>query len=257
MSEAGGFEIFTPGEGATGAPEALSEEAKQRFAAAAAAMQQLRREEKRAKKKDDQVARTIIQFLQDPAHTHFFVLISQLVARNCPSIFILGILSLIHEDCLKAVEEYFGEHAERGAHETVEETLSLLEGTPLREGTNRKLIDWITRLQMILSHDAEQILGALLLDPSTFLRSSPLRQDSERQAGASEGQASSGQVHLDGSVLQLTVFTLQRFFLLEEKKDLPYDALQPLTASILQTVFEPFMGRVRNTALNVGQNEDS
>ncbi|MEK7137642.1 MAG: hypothetical protein AAB853_05150, partial [Patescibacteria group bacterium] len=206
MSEAGGFEIFTPGEGAKGAPESLSEEAKRRFAAAAAAMQQLRREEKQARKKDDQVARTIIQFLQDPAHTHFFVLISQLVARNCPSIFILGILSLIHADCLKAVEEYFGEHAERGAHETVEETLSLVEGTALRDGTNRQLIDWITRLQMILAHDAERILESLLLP-------------------AEEGKGS----HLDGSILQLTVFTLQRFFLLEEKKDLPYDALQPLT----------------------------
>lgn len=250
MSEAGGFEIFTPGEGATGAPEALSEEAKQRFAAAAAAMQQLRREEKRARKKDDQVARTIIQFLQDPAHTHFFVLISQLVARNCPSIFILGILSLIHKDCLKAVEEYFGEHAERGAHETVEETISLLEGTPLREGTNRKLIDWITRLQMILSHDAERILESLLLPPTESVRLSP-----SSELGLNSDEAPQESQHLDGSVLQLTVFTLQRFFLLEEKKDLPYDALQPLTASILQTVFEPFMGRVKARIPETGKED--
>lgn len=226
MSELGGVDIFTPGEGEGKPLEALSEEAKQRFAAAAAAMQQLRRDERRAKKKDDQVARTIIQFLHDPAHTRFFVLISQLVARNCPSIFILGILSLIHEDCLKMVEEYFAEEHERGAHETVSESMTLIEGRHLDEGTQSELVDWITRLQMILTHDAERILESLLIDDR----------------------------HLDGAVLQLTVFVLEEFFA-KKGKDLPYEAAQPLTASILQTVFEPFMGAVKKKALEAGKEE--
>lgn len=226
MSEPGGLDIFTPGEGEGKPLETLSEEAKQRFAASAAAMQQLRREERRAKKKDDQVARTIIQFLHDPAHTRFFVLISQLVARNCPSIFILGILSLIHEECLKMVEEYFAEHQEPGAHETVDESIALIEGRHLDLGTQSELVDWITRLQMILAHDAGRILQSLMLDEK----------------------------HLDGAVLQLTIFVLEEFFA-KTGKDLPYEAAQPLTASILQTVFEPFMGAVRKKALKEGTED--
>lgn len=97
MSEFGGPDILGPSEGGSSAPEQLSEQAKQRFAAAAAAMQQIQREEKRSKKRDDQVAKAIVQFLGQDEHTHLFLLISRLVARDCPSIFILTILSLIHD----------------------------------------------------------------------------------------------------------------------------------------------------------------
>ena len=230
MTEFGGAEIFTPEEGAGKAAEGLSEAAKQRFAAAAKAMKQLKREEKQAKKKDDQLARTIIQFLQDPAHQRFFVLISKLVARNCPSIFILGILSLINEECLKAVQEYFAEFQEPDAHETVDTTMALIagkEGKELEERTNRQLIDWITRLQMILAHDPERILKSLMLDEK----------------------------HIDGSVLQLAIFVLEEFFV-KEGKELPYKKAQPLTASILQTVFEPFLKAVKKKALKDGETEN-
>lgn len=225
------FELFAPTEGEGKPLEGLSGEAKQRFAAAARAMQEERKREKRAKKKDDQVARTIIQFLNDPstgsgqaATTHFFILISRLVARDCPSIFILGILSLIHEGCLNAVREYFAEYQEQDARATVDESMALIEGAEgreLEERTNRQLIDWITRLQMILTHEAERILASLLL--------------SDR--------------HIDGSVLQLTVFVLQEFFRTEERKELPYEKAQPLTASILQTILEPFLGQVKKRTL--------
>src|SRR3989338_8797691 len=99
-------EGWNPDEGLTGVSEALSEEAKQRFAAAAAAMQHIKKEEKKSKKRDDQVAQVIIQFLGEERHARLFVLISRLVARDCPSIFILAILSLTHEKSLQTVEEY-------------------------------------------------------------------------------------------------------------------------------------------------------
>ncbi len=224
MSEFGGFESYTPSEGQAAGLEGLSEEAKQRFAAAAKAMQQLRREERQAKKKDDQVARTIIQFLQDPAHTRFFILISKLVGRNCPSIFILGLLSLIHDECLAMVREYFSEHEERDAPETVDESTALIHGRQLDQGTHHQLVDWITRLQMILAHDPERILHSLMLDEK----------------------------RIDGSVLQLAIFVLEEFFQ-KEGRELPYEKAQPLTASILQTVFEPFMGAVKKEKI---ENED-
>jgi len=226
MSEFGGFESFTPGEGQGAGLEGLSEEAKQRFAAAAQAMQQLRREEKQAKKKDDQVARTIIQFLNDPAHTRFFILISALVGRNCPSIFILGLLSLVNEECLKVVKEYFSEQEEPDAPETVDESIALIQGKELDQGTHHQLVDWITRLQMILAHDPERILRSLLVDEE----------------------------RIDGAVLQLAVFVLEEFF--EKRgKALAYEKAQPLTASILQTVFEPFMGAVEKKEIESREEE--
>lgn len=221
MSDFGDFELGPPQEGGEAATEGLSEEAKQRFAAAAAAMQQLRRDEKRAKKKDDQVAKTILQFLNDDQYAHLFKLIARLVARNCPSIFVLAILSLINEGCLKAVKEYFEEHQEKGAEQTVDESMQLIDGKDLHEHTNRELVEWITRLQMVLSHEAEAILDSLLVDEK----------------------------HLDGAVLQLTIFVLQEFFKTREKRDLLCEKAQPLTASILQVVFEPFLHHAHKKSL--------
>jgi hypothetical protein len=229
MSESGDFELGPPQEEGEAAREGLSEEAKQRFAAAARAMKELRKQEKRAKKKDDQVARTIIQFLNDDRYAHLFILISKLVSRNCPSIFILGILSLINEDCEKAVEEYFKEHEEPDPHTTVDESVALIEGSKLQDETNRKLIDWITTLQMILTHDAERILSSLLVDEK----------------------------HIDGSVLQLTIFVLQEFFATQEKKNIPYEKAQPLTASILQTIFEPFLSQVKKKVIASGEENET
>ena len=142
--------------------------------------------------------------------------------------FILGILSLINEDCLKVVREYFSEHEEQNAHETVDASTDLVKGGKLEERSSRLLIDWITRLQMILTHDAERILGSLLIDEK----------------------------HVDGSVLQLTVFVLEEFFEKEEKKDLPFEKAQPLTASILQTIFEPFLHLAKKKALKSGEEEE-
>ena len=60
MSELGGPEIFTPGEGGSSASEGLSEQAKQRFAASAAAAKASQKDERKAKKRDDKVAQAII-----------------------------------------------------------------------------------------------------------------------------------------------------------------------------------------------------
>src|SRR3989344_2535799 len=141
MSEFGGSEIFTPGEGGSSAPEALSEAAKQRFAAAGAAMKAIQREEKKSKKRDSRVARTIIQFLNDDRYTHLFVLISRLVARDCPSIFIFSILSLIDDECHSVVEEYLKEST------VVQDDSTQVQFKPSGDdaSANQKMIEWITR----------------------------------------------------------------------------------------------------------------
>lgn len=233
-----GPELFSPDEAGGSGIEGLSEDAKQRFAAAARAMKQQKKDERRAKKRDQQVARAIIKFLNDTTQTRFLILISKLVARNCPSIFILGLLSLIDEECLKVVREYFSDFQEPDAEEMVGQSVTLTKEGGLNEQMNKDMIEWITRLQMILVHDAQRILDSLLIVPS--------------------GENATGP-HLDGSVLQITIFILQEYFKLHQR-DLPYEKAQPLTASILQTVFEPFLHLAQKQQLASGEgkkeNED-
>ena len=228
MSELGGpTESWNPEEGGT-ASEGLSEEAKQRFAAAAAGRKQIKKEEKKSKKKDDQVAKVIIQFLDDKDHAHLFVLISRLVARDCPSIFILSILSLIHETSLDEVEGYLEERLDKSAEETVDESMALMKGGDLDEEANRTLVNWITRMQMVLSTDPEKILVKLMIDEK----------------------------NLDGTVLQLTTFVLQEFFE-SQKRAAPFEKIQPLTASILQAVFEPFIAQAKKVILEEAKNKEA
>jgi hypothetical protein len=214
MSEFGP-ESYAPGEGASAAPEQLSEEARQRFAAAGAAMAQARREEKKSKKRDTRVARAIIQFLGDERHTHLFILISRLVARDCPSVFILAILSLIHEESKDVVEEYLAEFKKDVSSEAIDESMQLLPNAHMDEKGNRLLIQWITRMQLVLSSEANTILGRIMLDEH----------------------------HMDGTVLQLTTFVMQDFFASEDggRKNIPFENLHAFTVNILQSIFEPFL----------------
>ncbi len=226
MSEMGGLDVGMPDEGQGGGPEELSDDAKARFAAAGAAMAQAKKEEKKSKKKDDKVAKVILKFLNDSKNSHLFTLISRLVARDCPSIFILAIISLIDDESQKEVAEYLKEMTDKDAHETVDESMALTKTGEIDAETNRALIDWITRMQMVLSQAPEQILTKLMIDDK----------------------------NIDGSVLQLTTFVLQRFFE-ERKKSTKFEKLQPLTASILQTVFEPFIASARKAILKAAENE--
>jgi len=76
----------------------------------------------------------------------------------------------------------------------------------------KKLAEWITRLQLTLSLESTRILSALLRD----------------------------EIHMDGTVLQLSSFILQEFFRSQEK-EVPFEKLHPFTARLLQSVFEPFL----------------
>lgn len=230
MSETGGLDIGVPSEGGTGAPEQLSEEAKQRFAAAAAAMIAIQREEKRSKKRDTRVARTIIQFLNDDRYAHLFVLISRLVARDCPSVFILAILSLINDEANSVVKEYLAEAGSKTDVETVEESTQLMPQGTIDADTNKALVEWITRMQMVLSLETTSILMKLMVDEK----------------------------NIDGTVLQLATFVLQEFFRLPVggKREIAFESLQVLTVSILQTVFEPFLDAIDRKLLEKPKKEE-
>lgn len=218
MDDFGGLEFEAPSEGGSSAPEQLSDEAKQRFAAAAAAMQAIRREEKKSRKRDSRVARTIIQFLNDERYTHLFVLISRLVARDCPSIFILSILSLINEECESVVNDYLQEQG-NAPEDLVPSGMKLTKNGDLDAQTNQRLIAWITRMQAVLAFEPSQILNRLVVEGG----------------------------HIDGTVLQLATFVLEEFFRssVGGDRDISFDQLQPLAGGILQAVFEPFVEHIQ------------
>ena len=56
--------------------------------------------------------------------------------------------------------------------------------------------------------------------------------------------------NIDGTVLQLTTFVLEEFFRSKAggHSHIPFEKLHPLTASILQTVFEPFLEDIEKTS---------
>lgn len=220
MSELGGMEGFSPEEGISGAPEQLSDDAKAKFTANAAAIKQIRKEEKQSKKRDDQVAKAIIQFLGDEKYSHLFILISKLVGRNCPSIFILAVLSLINESCYKEVEKYLQKSLDETERSLIDKQTNLMKNDELDDAANQDLVEWVTRMQLVLSVDPNKILLRLMLDEK----------------------------NIDGSVLQLTTFVLQDFLDRQQKK-VAFEKVQPLTANILQSVFEPFMSDARKRLL--------
>ncbi len=213
MQEFSNIESGAPGEGGSNASEQLSEQAKERFAEGQRQAKKQMRDEKRARKRDDRLARTIMQFLGDEQHAHMFQLIARLVARDCPSIFILALLSLIHQTSMEAVEEYIADNKVTIAPPS--EASALTATTKMDPDVAKKIMEWATRLQLVMNIDGEKILLKLMVDES----------------------------NIDGTVLQLTTFILVEFFE-QISRPIPYEKLQPLTVNVLQNIIEPYLYKV-------------
>lgn len=211
MSELGG-EILGHDEGSK-AIEPLSEQARQRFSAAAAAQKQLRRDEKRAKKKDDELARVLLELLNDPKFINIFRPVSSLVARNCPSVYLLAVISLIHDRAREEVKQYFHEELQVETAEEVVAGIPLPEAASMNPEMRSELLSWITRLQMVIATDPLRIVGSFMVDAD----------------------------HMDGNMLTVGVFLLQEFFSRHSKTG-EVEKLKPLVTSLLQLALEPFEG---------------
>lgn len=185
----------------------MSEQAKQRFAQSQQQIKQIAKEEKKARRRDDRVAITIKQFLSDDKYAHLFQLISRLVARDCPSIFVLAILSLIHKGSEEAVEEYIAEKNMR--IEPPEDAVQHARNDGLTPEARRDILVWTTRLELVVNIEGVKILSKLMIDEN----------------------------NIDGSVLQLTTFVLVDYFTLLGRL-VSYEDLEPLTIKILQDILE-------------------
>lgn len=212
MSDGVPSEALSPDEGLGGSPEQLTEAAKKRFAGTGIALKQIKKEEQRSKRRDTGVAHTIAQFLTDDQRAHLSILIARLVARNCPSSFILALLALINTSCLQKAEEFLEEAHKKTLDAAAEENLPVIAKGSLNREANRSLVSWITRLQGILSLESNDIIASLLIDEK----------------------------NMDGTVLQLSAFILQEFF---EKQNIhpTFEELHVLSGNILHSVFAPFI----------------
>jgi hypothetical protein len=230
MQEFGGVESQAPGEGGSSGVEQLSEKAKQRFAAAAAGTKALRREEGKSKRRDQKIARAIVQFLNDDRFAHLFILISRLVARDCPSIFLLAILSLLDDEAAKLVLEYLSEEGVDTEQKLDGSDLTLAHVDSLPEKSSELLEGWMARLQMVVQKSPEPVVQSLMID--------------ER--------------NMDGSVLQLTTFVLQTFFESARggRRTVPFEKLQSLTAKILGGLLRPHVGLYKKKLATSDQEEN-
>lgn len=206
----GPSESGSPDEGGGSASESVSEQAREqsRAASQAAAKAQAQQEAK-AKKRDDKVAAAILQFLTDDQRIHLSTLIARLVARDCPSSFLLALLSLINEQCMQEVRQYLQDRSEETDAGAVEKSVEIARQGGLQQA-GQPLIEWIARLDMVLSLDREAILKAIVLE------------------GAS----------VDGTVLQLTTFVLEEH-LKSTGRDAAFEDVQGLAVGILQSLLEP------------------
>jgi hypothetical protein len=227
MAETGSLDIGIPDEGGGGASEELSEQAAQRFAASQQAAAQQAKQEKKSKKRDDNVAQVIVQFLTDTQKTHLATLIARLVSRDCPTTFLLAILSLINEKCLNAVEEYLRERGiESPSADSIDQSI-IPANSALSDDANAALAQWVVRMETALKLDEDAVIHALIVEDN----------------------------NIDGTVLQLTAFVLQEFLTAREKS-VPFENLQQLSAGILQSLFTPAMHAHMERRLKEPKSED-
>ncbi len=218
-----GSESFAPSEDGGQASEGLSEAAKARFAGQAAGAAQVRAQAQKAKKRDDSVANAIIAFLTDKQKQHLATLIARIVERDCPSPFLLAILSLINPTCLKTYDEY----ARENQAPTSDETMPALQLPHLSQERATELAEWTIRVSQALAMDPERIIRSLLQDDQNF----------------------------DPTLLQLMTFVMEEFLHMHAK-DAPYEKLQPVAAMILQSLFEPHMGNLELTQIESEESEE-
>lgn len=152
MQDFGGAESFVPSENVGAASEGLSEEARARFQAQAAAAAQVRKEEQKSKKRDDGVAQAILAFLTDTQRKHLASAIAMVVARDCPSPFILSLLSLINDDCRNRTLEYI--------KESVPDTALQAE----RADAAKEMAMWTERMSKVLATDTTHTVRAFLVE---------------------------------------------------------------------------------------------
>lgn len=167
-----GIEDFSPdvesSEAGPGAPESIREADPARVSKTLRNIRKTRGDEKKAQRGDDALARVLAAILRDPAYGFLIDAIVPLAARNVPSHFIVGCVSLIYAPATEAVRhEYYRPARETegplSAYEPSAEPVAFDEETipePVRERINR----WIEDMSAVIAYEPSNIVTKKFLD---------------------------------------------------------------------------------------------
>ena len=168
----------------------MSEEAAERAAEerrqTAAAAQQQRKEEKKMKRRDDQLADIIRTFIQGAGKDDkIALLLSRLLERNCPASILLAVMSLNDRSVLQVLEDYLQHERDVMPDETPQDDFSADTQSLVQYGheLSQSLSEWTRR---IFTHASFHPMKSIL--------------------------ALAHHHGVDGNVVQLSTFMIQRFF---------------------------------------------
>jgi hypothetical protein len=150
MSEGlGGFESFTGAPGGKEKAQESDEQFQERYRQAQAAIKRIKKQEGKKKQDDNLLAQIIVQFLNDPNYTQFFILISHLVSKDIPSDIILAIISLIYEPAEAALVERFPEQISPGHLHANNQRADLID-------------EWVKRIFLVATAEPHRVLETIL-----------------------------------------------------------------------------------------------
>jgi len=208
----GNFEGFTGEGGGKEKTQESNEKFQERYRQAQTQIKQIKREEKRKKQDDNSLASIIVQFLGEKNHTELFVLISQLIAKNVPSDFILAILSLIHNASAHIVDQKFAE--------TILKIQAPSTKGAFRQGEN-EIQQWIKRIFSTATPQPHKILETCL--------------DKDWQ--------------LHTALIQLTSFVLREFLENKHEKEINFENLRNFCKTFLKNLIKKLEYQVHNQGL--------
>lgn len=200
--------------GADGGSEGGSEaaaEAAERFreqkAQAAAQAKRDQQEERRKKGQDDVLAKIIVQFLNTPRYSGFFLLIARALAKDIPSDFLLAILALIHKDSAQILED----------KNIPRKTPPRPQDSAFPPELSAPLGEWTTLMYSVSTAEPHRVLETIL-DESW---------------------------ELDANILQLFCLVLREFFFFK-KFETPFQNIQVFSEGFLKNLSTDLENQIQN-----------
>ncbi len=149
-----GFALGEDIDGASGGAEITSEQLEQyreRAKKTAAQAKRDKQQEQKKKKQENVLSHIIIQFLNTPKYSGFFILISKALAKNIPSDFLLALLSLIHKDSLAAVNA-----------KEMQKIISIPQKSTFPKEVKIPMSHWTNLLASVASSEPHKVLETIL-----------------------------------------------------------------------------------------------
>ncbi len=216
------FDLFESGDASAPSGQEVTQEAYERFRdqykKTQAAIKKIKKEEGKKKKQDNALAHIIVQFLSDERFTQFFLLISRIVAKNVPSDIILAVLSLIHQESAKAIEE---------------KKLTL----PKEDFTKGQTSSFPPEIKAHISRWTQNIAAVMTAEPHKALETLVNHQSWE----------------MDTHLPELAAAVLQQFFVFKKMDVPPIDNLRGFTNGFFEKILQNLESQVHEQGALAGE----